>query len=116
MIDYLWEQVCAHDIPSLDALTLERREDIEVLVLYIQDCLEEWFINNRQLSAASIVRLSNSSHELMFELRRLNGTAPVYFEELRKLCQWILRRVHVREARQTVARTHNTSSGVICFD
>ncbi len=113
MIDYLWEQVCKNGVPPMDELMRDRREDLKVLDLYIRDCLEEWFVNNRRLCATSIIRLSNSSHELMLELRQIDGAAPGYFEELRDLCQRVLRRVRVREARQMIARTCTTSSRTV---
>ena len=112
MIDYLWEHICRNDMTSMDELTRDRREDLEALDLYIRDCLEEWFINNERLSASSIVRLSNCSHELMLEIRRLNGAAPGYFEELRDLCQRVLRRMRVREARQTIARAYTACTAI----
>lgn len=108
MIDYLWEQIFLNGMPFMGELTRDQREDLEMLDLYIRDCLEEWFVNNGQMSADSIVRLSNCSHELMLEIRRLNGTAPYYFNELRDLCRRVLRRVRVREARQAIARAYTT--------
>lgn len=112
MIDYLWEQVCTHDVPYSNTLTPEQREDIEVLAWYIQDYLEKWFTNNRLLPAFSIVRLISSSHEIMLEIRRLNGKAPVYFKELRNVRRRVLRRLHVREARQILTRACITSSDI----
>lgn len=110
MIDYLWEHLCTIDMPPIDELTRDRRESLEVLDMYIRDCLEEWFVYKEGMSAISIVRLSNSSHELMLKIRQMGGSAPLYFEDLRNLCQRVLHQLHVREARQKIAHACKTSA------
>jgi len=98
-------------LPSLDHLHPDDRDDLELLDLYMEDCLEAFIVNKGHLEPRFVVLLYDCKCDLARLLKKLDGVADGYgyFEQLLALSKEVLRHLNVKEARLLLERqaTHD---------
>src|SRR5712691_374820 len=94
-------------LPSLDHLNHDHRNSLELLDLYIEDCIETFVCDEGHLDPRDIMLLYNCKRDLASLIKKLDGVVDEngYFVQLLMMSREVLRRVNVKEARLTVA--HN---------
>lgn len=92
-------------LPSVDHLDPNDRDSLELLDLYMEDCLEAFTANKGRLDPRSVVLLYDCRCDLARLLKKLDGVAdvPGYFQQLLMLSKEVLRHLNVKEARLILA-------------
>ncbi len=110
-IQRMWEEhieilaLTFPSIPSLDHLNPDDRDDLELLDLYMIDCIEA-FVTRGSLDPRYTVLLYECKRDLVRYFKKLGGAIDEngYFKQLLMLSKEVLRHVSVKEARLIIAR------------
>ncbi len=92
-------------IPSVDHHNPEDRDGLELLDIYMTDCIET-FVDKGELSPRYIILLYECKRDLTRYFKKLDGAIDEngYFRQLLMLSKEVLRHVNVKEARLVIAR------------